>query len=241
LTQATGITLVEETGSTNADCVEAIRAGHALAEGYWLLARRQSAGRGRQGREWFDGSGNFMGSTVVEIRDGDPPPSSLGFPAALAVAAAVDDALTDSGRVAVKWPNDVLIDGGKVAGLLLERVGRHVVIGIGVNLARAPQLPDRRTASIADFAQVPDLEAFAQCLARHFETTLAAWRADGLGLTLQSFCSRSIHTDGSAISVHDTDGSRVDGSFAGLDPEDGALRLCLADGSTRVIRAGDIT
>jgi BirA family biotin operon repressor/biotin-[acetyl-CoA-carboxylase] ligase len=239
------ITLVEETGSTNADLAAAIRSGEGWPEGRWLVARRQSAGRGRQGRAWFDGAGNFMGSTVVKPgarQGGDgPPPASLSFVAALAVHDAAAGFLGETADLALKWPNDVLLAGGKLSGILLEMVREDIVVGIGVNLARAPDLPDRKTAALADVAAPPLLEDFAASLAAHFADRLENWRSFGLGPTLQAFLGLSIHAQGSALTVHDTDGSRLSGSFAGLDESDGALRLRLADGRERVIRAGDIS
>ncbi|MGB3710741.1 MAG: biotin--[acetyl-CoA-carboxylase] ligase [Erythrobacter sp.] len=235
------ITFVDQTGSTNADLVAALKSAKSPREGDWLIARRQVAGRGRQGREWFDGSGNFMGSTVVAIHRSDPPPSSLGFVAALAVARTLDEELEGAAAVQLKWPNDVLIEGGKAAGLLLEMVDRTVVIGMGVNLARAPKIPGRQTACVAEhIRKAPEAEEFASHIASHFAKMLAWWRSGGLGPVLEAFLARSIHAVGSAVSVHDTDGSRVSGTFAGLEPLDGALRLRLADGSCRVIRAGDL-
>lgn len=234
------IEFVDQTGSTNADCVAAIRNGENWAEGRWLVARRQTAGRGRQGREWFDGAGNFMGSCAVLADEGDPPPASLSFVAALAVRDAAADVLDGSAELALKWPNDVLLNGGKLSGILLEMVRGQVVVGIGVNLARAPQLSDRKTAALADVVAPPALEDFAQSLARHFAQRLAAWRTQGLGASLGKFLARSIHVKGSPVTVHDSDGSVLSGSFAGLEESDGALRLRLADGSERVIRAGDI-
>lgn len=235
------IEVVTQTGSTNADLAAKLRSGEGWAEGAWLVARRQTAGRGRQGREWFDGAGNFMGSTVVTVGEGGPPPASLSFVAALAVRDAAAAALGDAGALALKWPNDVLLDGGKLSGILLEMVRANIVVGIGVNLARAPQLPDRKTAALADVCAPPPLEDFAASLAAAFDKRLEAWRTYGLGATLQAFLAGSIHTQGSPLTVHDADGSVLAGSFAGLDENDGALRLRLADGSERVIRAGDIS
>ncbi len=232
--------LVEETGSTNADLAAAIRAGESLPEGEWLVARRQSAGRGRQGRVWHDGFGNFMGSCAVRLSDRGPPPASLSFVAALAVRDAVAEALGSKAGLGLKWPNDVLLQGGKLSGILLEMVRGHVVVGIGVNLLSAPDLPDRKTAALADFGAAPALESFAASLARHFARRLADWRSMGLGGSLQAFLAGSIHVFGSPVTVHDGDGAKVSGSFAGLDESDGALRLRLADGTERVIRAGDV-
>ena len=235
------IRYVEETGSTNADYAEALRSGADWArEGVWHVAKRQTAGRGRQGREWFDGSGNFMGSTCVALAPDDPPPASLSFVTALAVYDIVEEALAGAARPEVKWPNDVLIGSAKMSGILLERSGGSVVVGVGVNLAKAPDLPDRKTAAISVFAPRPDLEWFAGRLAERFAKRLANWREQGLSQTLEDFAASSIHEPGSAVSVHDQDGSRINGYFDGLDKTDGALRLRLADGSQRVIRAGDI-
>jgi BirA family biotin operon repressor/biotin-[acetyl-CoA-carboxylase] ligase len=235
------IDLVEQTGSTNADLAARLRSGEGWPEGHWLVARRQTAGRGRQGREWLDGAGNFMGSTVVVIGEGGPPPATLSFVAALAVRDACKTALGETPTLALKWPNDVMLDGGKLSGILLEMVRGHIVVGIGVNLARAPQLPDRKTAAIADVTMPPRLEDFAASLAAAFDRRLEAWRTFGLGATLQAFINQSLHAQGTPLTVHDSDGSVLSGSFAGLEESDGALRLRLADGSERVIRAGDVS
>ena len=235
------IKLVEETGSTNADLAAALRGGEGWPEGDWLVARRQTAGRGRQGREWFDGAGNFMGSSVVAVGAGDPPPASLSFVAAIAVFQAARIINDSPAGLALKWPNDVLLNGGKLSGILLEMVRGQVVVGIGVNLARAPQIEGRKTAALADVIAAPGVEHFASVLAEQFARYLAFWRADNLGGTLERFLGLSIHALGSPITVHDTDGSVLSGTFAGLEESDGALRLRLADGSERVIRAGDIS
>ena len=235
------IRTVAETGSTNADLIARLGAGERVPEGEWLVADRQTAGRGRQGRAWFDGAGNFMGSTVVVLGDGGPPPASLSFVAALAVRDACSAALGESAPLGLKWPNDVLLDGGKLSGILLEMVRGHIVVGIGVNLARAPQVDGRKTAALADFTTPPPLETFAANLAAAFDRRLEAWRTYGLGATLHAFLNQSIHAQGAPLTVHDSDGSVLSGTFAGLEESDGALRLRLADGSERVIRAGDIS
>ena len=241
MNDASVITLVDETGSTNADLASAIRAGQVWPESHWLVARRQTAGRGRQGREWFDGAGNFMGSCAVKAGEGDPPPASLSFVAALAVRDAAAQVLGKAEALSLKWPNDVLLGGGKLSGILLEMVKGQIVVGIGVNLTRAPDLPDRKTAALAQVTAPPALEDFAANLASHFAVRLAEWRNQGLGATLGRFLGASIHAQGAPVTVHDTDGSQLSGSFAGLEESDGALRLRLADGSERVIRAGDIS
>jgi len=229
---------VPETGSTNADLLARLAAGEHVPEGYWLVADRQTSGRGRQGRRWLDAPGNFMGSTVVNLTPNDPPPATLSFVAALAVYEAVVTRLADPGALQLKWPNDVLLGGAKFCGLLLEREGGHAVIGIGVNLAGAPLVQDRATDSLASHGPVLARDAFAQSLAHQFDRELSRWREFGLSPILGRWLAAA-HPLGTPLSVHDGSASRVEGTFAGLEPG-GALRLSLADGTSRVIHAGDV-
>lgn len=224
------IETVPETGSTNADLAARLRAGEALAEGYWLVADRQTGGRGRQGRAWEDGAGNFMGSTLVRLGRDDPPPQTLAFVAGLAV---FETLRPHSDGLRLKWPNDVLAGGGKLAGVLLEAEGDAVVIGIGVNLASAPDIP-----AAAALPQRLARDDFAQALAWRFADEIDRWRTFGVGPLLARW-SAAAHTIGEALSVHEPDGATIAGTYAGLDA-DGALLLRLADGSTRAIHAGDV-
>jgi BirA family biotin operon repressor/biotin-[acetyl-CoA-carboxylase] ligase len=232
------IEVVPETGSTNADLLARVARGERLAEGDWLVADRQTAGRGRQGRSWLDARGNFMGSTVVHVSPQNPSPASLSFVAALAVYETVLPRIGNPRELQLKWPNDVLLGGSKFCGLLLEREGTSVVVGVGVNLAGAPELSDRRTRTLAELGPAPDRDAFAADLAAQFDLELARWRQYGLQPILNRWLAAA-HPRGSALSVHEPNGSRIAGTFDGLD-SDGALRLRLADGASRVIHAGDV-
>ena len=233
------IETIPETGSTSADLLARLAAAERVPEGHWLVAGRQTAGRGRQGRRWLDAPGNFMGSTVVHLSPQDPLPATLSFVAALAVYEAVLPRLAQPRDLQLKWPNDVLLRGDKFCGILLEREGHHAVVGIGVNLAAAPQVPDRTVRSLADEGPAPLQAAFATELAFRFDQELARWRQFGLGPTLVRWLAAA-HPAGTPLTVHDPAGERIAGTFEGLDP-DGALRLRLADGSARVIHAGDVT
>jgi BirA family biotin operon repressor/biotin-[acetyl-CoA-carboxylase] ligase len=232
------IETVRETGSTNADLLERIEAGEHLPEGTWLVADRQRAGRGRQGREWLDAAGNFMGSTAVRLVPQDPPIPTLSLVAGLAVYEAVLPRLPEPQRLRLKWPNDLLLGRAKIAGILLERTGNSAVIGIGVNLAAAPRLPDRAAAHLASVGPAPERDSFARELAASFDRELARWRHYGLEPIIARWLAAA-HFLGSPLTVHSPDGARVSGAFDGLQP-DGALRLRLADGSSRVIHAGDV-
>ena len=232
----TNIRTVAETGSTNADMVGAAAAG--AAEGQWLRAERQTAGRGRQGRPWVSDTGNFYGSTLVRLRPTDPPAPTL----ALVAAVAVEDALGTFGAtdVSIKWPNDVLLNGAKIAGILLERAGDAVVIGCGVNLAHHPDLPDRPspTTSLTDPGLSIDPAIFAETLAESFARWLARWRGEGLAPVRARWLDRA-HPIGTALTARLPDGTGYDGLFDGLD-HGGALILRLADGTRHVMHAGDV-
>ncbi len=212
--------------------------GEALEEGMWLVADRQTAGRGRQGREWFDGHGNFMGSTLVRLAPNDPPAHTLSLMVGMAVYDAVLPLVPDASALSLKWPNDVLLNGAKLAGILLESEGGAVVIGIGVNLAQAPKLDDRETIALADVTTPPARDDFAPILARGLRDELARWRQVGIEPLLRRWQSAA-HAIGTALSVHDGDGAVLSGTFAGLN-ETGSLLLRLADGETRAIHAGDV-
>ena len=213
-----------------------------LAEDYWLVSDRQSAGRGRQGRVWFDGAGNFMGSTAVRLRAGDPAPHTLALVAGLAVHEAVSAHVPPPLRVTLKWPNDAMIGSGegaaKLAGILLERVGDWVVVGVGVNLAVAPPVAGRETVALAQFGPAPDRDSFARALAACFSAELARWRGAGLAPVISRWLAVG-HPIGTPLRVGEPGGEAISGRFAGLD-DDGALALTLPDGTIRAIHAGEV-
>ncbi|TCD05289.1 biotin--[acetyl-CoA-carboxylase] ligase [Erythrobacteraceae bacterium CFH 75059] len=229
---------VRETGSTNSDLLARIAAGDPPAEGEWLIADRQSDGRGRLGRHWHDGSGNFMGSTAVRVTATDPAPASLSLAAGLALFEAVRPCLAPELPLMLKWPNDLLIGKAKAAGILLERQQQWVVVGIGVNLASAPALPDRPTVALAQFGPSPDRDTFAAALAEHMAECVARWRSHGLGPIIRDWLDRA-HPAGTPLSFR-AGASEETGRFQSLTA-DGALLVRTADGTVRQITAGDVS
>lgn len=204
------------------------------AEGLWLRAERQTGGRGRQGRTWSSPEGNLYISTLVRVRPGGPPAATL----ALVAAVALDETARVFGLAPVlKWPNDLLIDGAKLSGILLERADDAVAIGFGVNLAQHPTELDRPATSFAAHGPAPDPEIFAETLAESFGRWLSRWR-DGIAPVRERWLARA-HPAGTALTARLSDGSAVDGLFEGLNSQ-GALILRLADGTSRVIHAGDV-
>ena len=135
----------------------------------------------------------------------------------------------------LKWPNDVLLLGRKLAGILLERSGDRVAIGIGVNLAAAPDLADGQAAHLGGRIRP---EAFAPLIAGSFARLLGLWRESEPLLLAQAWLARA-HPIGTRLQVHASAGETVSGRFDGLEP-DGALRLRKDDGSLEVVRAGDV-
>lgn len=228
------IRTVAETGSTNADMLALAAAG--AGEGSWLRAERQTAGKGRQGRAWESPVGNFYGSTLVRLRPTDPPAPTLALVTVVALEEAVRIFLPTGATI--KWPNDLLIDGAKLSGVLLERAGDAVVVGIGVNLAHHPDLPDRPATSLAALGVAAAAATFAEVLAESFARWLSRWRSEGLEPVRQRWLERA-HPSGTALTARLPDGTAHDGLFDGLTCE-GALILRLADGARHVIHAGDV-
>lgn len=233
------IEFVSETGSTNADLATRLKQGEEVAEGFWLIANRQKAGKGRQGRSWLDAPGNFMGSTVVNLRADDPPVTQLSLVASLALLETVMASVAMPAWLQLKWPNDVLLDGAKFCGILLERVGNDAVVGIGVNLAGAPSVDGRTIKSLSALGPAPDRDTFALKLSRCFRRELMFWREEAGIQTVRRWLSAA-HPIGTPLNVHDESGTRIAGRFDGLD-DSGALRLRLEDGAIRVIHAGDVS
>lgn len=232
------IEFIAETGSTNADLAARLRGGEFVPEGHWLVADRQLAGRGRGGREWFDSLGNFMGSTLVRIGYGDPAPGTLALIAGLAVQQAVTAILAPQQVATLKWPNDLMIGTAKLAGILLEREGDAVILGIGVNLAAAPEIPGRETIALSAFGAAPDRDHFASELARIFALELERWRSFGLEPIINRWLQAG-HPVGTPLAVGEPGEEPLRGTFAGM-AADGALQLRLADGTTRIIHAGEV-
>lgn len=207
-------------------------------EGFWLRAETQTGGVGRRGRTWESPQGNLFCSTAVDLRPGDPEPSSLSFVAGLAVHGAIRHYLPDVPML-LKWPNDVMVSEAKICGILLERVGNQVVVGIGVNIAQAPEVEGRTVTSLKKEGAAVEAESFLGQLSIEFEKGVKLWRQEGLARILQEWQALA-HPVGMSVTTSDDGGDKISGEFAGLTV-DGALRLRKADGTLIEIRAGDIS
>jgi len=233
----------EEIDSTNKEAQRRLSSG--AVDGTWITAARQTAGRGRSGRSWQSLDGNLFASLVLPL---DCEPNVLhhlslvsGVALRNAVSSCCEGQVTQI-DVRLKWPNDVLINEAKVAGILVESsiIGTRVVaiIGIGVNLQTAPELSDRKTARLAAFGISHTPAEFLEALDKAFFDAISRWdNGTGFDLIRHAWLNHSFSV-GQPISINATDG-RVHGAFAGLD-EDGALLIRASDGKISVFHFGDV-
>jgi BirA family transcriptional regulator, biotin operon repressor / biotin---[acetyl-CoA-carboxylase] ligase len=230
----------ETIGSTND---EAKRLAHeGAAEGLVIRADRQTAGRGRRGRTWVSPTGNLYASILLRPECHPATAAQLGFVAALGLADTLSE-LAPAIDLRCKWPNDLLANGKKIAGILLETemTGSDrpdfVVLGIGVNLASSPRdTPYPATSLAEEGASVIAPTTMLAALMRHFDHWLRLWRDAGFGPIREAWLPRAAGL-GQTVTVR-LERDTLDGRFLDLD-NDGALVLGLPEGNRR-IAAGEI-
>jgi BirA family biotin operon repressor/biotin-[acetyl-CoA-carboxylase] ligase len=228
-----------ELDSTNSEAARRGRAGEAGP--LWITAGGQTAGRGRLGRAWQSDPANLAATLLLTTRRPAMEAAQIAFVAALAAGDLVS-AFVPPMAVTLKWPNDVLIDGAKACGVLVETGaapggGLWLAVGIGVNLAAAPKDTPYPATSIADHSQHPSPQAALAVLDQSMAYWLGAWDADGFEPIRQAWTGRA-HGLGRAASVA-VSGRTVTGVLEGLDA-DGALRLRDDSGTVTRITAGDV-
>ena len=252
---ARGVTEIalEETASTNAHALELLKKGAAPPHLTLVWARRQTNGRGRSGRVWQSPEGNVFFSMILRPQPEWGDLNQLPLVTSVATHAAIRPHVPGSRAVTIKWPNDVLIDGAKVSGTLIEshRLFRltdvdrwsaeALVVGIGINVAHFPTEGVLYPATSLRQAGSPVERDQVICdLAQALIDALELWRQRGLAPIRAAYLERA-HGLGESITVRtslDRDES-VSGVFEGID-EDGALMLRLADGSVRRLVVGDV-
>ena len=234
----------DEIDSTNAEARRRADAGDLGP--LWITANRQTAGRGRRGRSWETGYGNLAATLLLTL---DKPPAEaalISFVTALAVSDLVA-AYVPPSIVKLKWPNDVMVAGRKVSGVLIESgraVGDHLwlAVGCGVNLKTPPDAAERPATAFAEHLAghitTPPTPAEAlDALSLRFQNWLALRDRAGVAAILDAWTARA-QGMGETCTVR-LDRETIEGVAEGLDP-DGALRLRLSDGSIRRITAGDV-
>lgn len=236
--------MLAEVDSTNS---EAARLAPGLTQPTWIMARRQTAGRGRRGRVWIAPEGNFA-ATLIFRPTGDPAEAALrSFVAALALADALALLCGPRGALTLKWPNDVLLNGGKVAGILLESAGygatvSHLIIGVGVNLVAAPPREAVEPGAMApvsvqgETGLILSQDDFLDALAAAFARWEAQFVTYGFGPIRTAWLSRAARL-GQRI-VARTVSETMEGTFETIG-DDGALVLQTATGR-RAVPAADV-
>lgn len=205
------------------------RAGDAAPEGTVIWARAQTGGRGREDRTWVSPPGNLYCSVILRPAAAS---AQIGFAAALAAAETV------GGEATLKWPNDVLLGGRKVGGLLLEADAGWLVVGCGVNLVSHPDgTPFPATSIKAATGRTMSAETALSLFCCGLDRWYCRWARDGFGPVRDAWLARA-HPPGTALTVR-TPRSTMAGTFDGLDP-DGVLLLKGADGQLHRIAAGDV-
>lgn len=236
--------VLAEVDSTNS---EAARLAPRLTQPTWIFAHRQTAARGRRGRGWVSPAGNF-GATLVMRPSGTPAEAAQrSFVAALALAEALATVAGPGPAITLKWPNDVLLNGGKVAGILLESAGQggavsHLAIGIGVNLAETPPAGALEPGAHPPVSLLGETgirvapEEFLAPLAQVFDHWERQLRTYGFGPIRTAWLARAARI-GQRLTARTVTES-IDGTFETI-AEDGALVLVTAQGR-RIIPAADV-
>jgi BirA family biotin operon repressor/biotin-[acetyl-CoA-carboxylase] ligase len=245
---------LEHTGSTNDDLVARASGPDAAS---WpslsvVVTTDQRSGRGRLGRTWVAPPGDSLAASVLLRFEGVPVerwgwvPLLAGAAMTRAIRSAVESAPEPSPEVMLKWPNDVLIDGAKVSGILCELLPGAVVVGSGVNVSLGDEdLPTLTSTSlaIAGVAE-PDADALLAAyltelaaLAERFSSSGGDAEASGIRAEIQALCG----TIGSDVRVQLPDGSTLEGRATGLDPLGRIVLRAGPDSAGTAIAAGDVT
>ena len=239
---AAGVRLVahDVLGSTNAEALARARRGERGP--LWIVATQQTAGRGRRGREWVSEAGNLFASLLLTNPALAEYWPELSFVAALAIHDAVAEvAPALKPRLAIKWPNDLLLSGAKFAGILIEGEGvgeGAVVVGIGVNCASHPATTEHPATDLAAAGAAVTPEALFAALSNKMMGRLAQWNSgEGFSTIRADWLARAAGL-GQEIVVRLPD-RELAGIFEALDQR-GGLVLRRSDGSAATITAGDV-
>lgn len=233
-----GFVHLDEVDSTNSEARHRAMADEPGP--LWISAARQTAGRGRRGRRWDTAAGNLAATLLLRPEAPPAMAAQLSFAAALAVADTAQH-FAPQAAVTVKWPNDVLGEGRKLAGILLESgndCGFWLAIGIGMNLAHFPdgtEFPATSLAALGAAAPAPD--AALGVLAGRFAHWHAIWREHGFAVLREAWLSRADHLGGPIRARLPQE--EQSGVFEGIDAS-GALLLGQGPGRVRAISAAEV-
>lgn len=232
--------------SIDSTMLEAERQAESGARGPLVIcATEQTGGQARHGRRWTSPPGNLYWTMLIDDPADRPRDAALAFAAGLAVLDAVAQCGVPRRRLQLKWPNDVILDGRKLAGLLVQASltgsDGYIIVGIGINVAFSPPDAVSPATSLAEAGlPLPSLDHLRDTLTASFLARRGEWHRAGLQ-PLRDAVALCLHGIGAPISVAlDRDRTQViTGINEGLDPA-GALQLRTPDGICRTIVAGDV-
>ena len=227
------------TGSTNSDARKL--AEQADFGPLWVIANQQNQGRGRRGREWISPKGNFYGSYLFPTDLTPQQRSQYSFVFALAIYDGLKALITD-GQFDLKWPNDILLDEGKVSGLLLETGQTHhqawIIVGIGVNIVSSPKGTPYQATHLSKYSDESiDPIKVQQYLQEQIDHWTSIFETSGFESIRHAWLDRAVNIPG-PVTVR-----LPDETFEGIAEDlksNGALQVRLANGTIRQIHAGDV-
>jgi BirA family biotin operon repressor/biotin-[acetyl-CoA-carboxylase] ligase len=237
------VVALDTVGSTNAEALDRAKAG--VRGPLWIAARRQTAGRGRRGRPWISEPGNLHASLLLA----DPAPPRVAAGICFVAGLALHDALLDvahglaPAQLSLKWPNDVVLDGAKLAGILVEGVSladgaAAVVVGFGVNCLHHPVNAEFAATDLATRGYIVEATRLFEALGDTMKGRLAEWQAGENFRAIRSAWLARARGLGAPIEVRLTDRT-IAGTFEAIDTS-GALVLRRGDGTRETIASGDV-
>jgi len=228
----------EAVGSTNDEARDLIAAG--AAQGAVIWAESQTAGRGRHGRDWVSPPGNLYCSIIMRPKVEQSHLSEISFVAALAVRDAITAVLPRDVAVELKWPNDVLASGRKVAGILVEaerlpdEARTALIVGVGVNIVSAPREASYPATCISALARAPRVSRLLSSLVAALDRRVELWTRNGFTAIRQEWMDHAYGVGGQV-----TSSTGISGTFTGLD-ETGAIIIAMTDGEQRRLVSGSV-
>ena len=208
-----------------------------------ILARSQTQGRGRQGRKWISDPGNLFCSLIIRPHKPQQNWPELTFVTTMAVGETIDCFLPNCDFLTYKWPNDILLKGKKVSGILLEVCEDFMIIGIGINLKSCPEEGNYPPTCLANFQKiVPTPQEMLSTLVSKFQNLEDVWQTQGFAYIRETWLRRAALKDQkiNLKSSHRTHNGNIQGLFQGIDYQ-GNLLLKLSNGEVKSYSTGDVS
>jgi BirA family biotin operon repressor/biotin-[acetyl-CoA-carboxylase] ligase len=235
----------ETVDSTNTEALRLVKKG--VRGNFVVLARQQTGGRGRSSKEWISADGNLYATILLESKLAISVCPQLSFLIANAIYDSIEFFASrqhKSLKIELKWPNDILINGKKIAGILLESINiqgkNNIVIGIGVNIAQTPAILQDQASSLYDEGiKFSNSEEFLNVLVNNFDLLYKEWCASQNFTKIRENWMKHAYSLGQVVSI-DNGVQRVSGIFKDI-AMDGAIRLQLTSGEIQAFVSGSLT